>query len=396
MASRSASAIYLDYAATTPLDPRARRAMMPYLGPEYGNPSSIHQAGRRVRATLEEARERIAALIGAQPGELIFTSGGTEAINMALWGLVLATGRRHIVTTAVEHHAVLHVLPALRHLGVRATVLPVDAWGRVDPDQVRAALEPDTALVSVIHANNELGTLNPVAEIARACRERGVWVHVDAVQSMGKFRFRVDELGVDLLSASAHKFYGPKGVGFLYVRSGTPFEPLVRGGSQERNRRGGTENVAGLVGMARALELAWQEASRYWAHAERLRALLLAELSAVLGSAVRINSPEQDRLPHILNISFPPRAGRALDGELLLFNLDLEGLCVSNGAACSSGAFEPSHVLRAIGLDEPTARASVRISTGKPTRPEEVQEAVCRLTRVLRRMGWPLEAATVR
>nr|BCX00564.1 MAG: cysteine desulfurase IscS [Bacteroidota bacterium] len=380
--------IYLDYAATTPLDPRVLEAMRPYWSEEFGNPSSIHQAGRRVRAALEEARDRIASLLGADPGEILFTSGGTEANNLALWGVVLATGRRHVVCTTTEHHAVLEVLEGLAYLGVRATLVPVDAWGRVDPEAIARAIEPDTALVSVLHANNELGTINPIEEIARICRQCGVWLHTDGVQSVGKLRFRVDELGVDLLSASAHKFYGPKGVGFLYVRSGTPFEPLLRGGAQERNRRGGTENVPGIIGMARALELAWEEAPENWERAEALRALLVQGLQERFAERVRINSPETDRLPHIVNVSFPPQNGRALDGEMLLVNLDLEGVCLSNGAACSSGAFEPSHVLRAIGLDEPTARASLRLSLGRETRPEEITEVLRRLERVLERMNW--------
>ncbi|ARA92808.1 cysteine desulfurase NifS [Rhodothermaceae bacterium RA] len=379
--------IYLDHAATTPLDPRVLEAMRPYLTEHYGNASSVHALGRRARFAVEESRERIAALLGAEPGEIVFTSGGTEANNTAIRGMT-AGGRPGLVTTAAEHEAVLRPAEALAAAGHPVTILPPDSTGAVCAACVSAALTPGTGLVSVMHANNEIGTLNPVAEIAAVCRRHGVPVHCDAVQTAGLFRLRVDDLGVDLLSASAHKFYGPKGIGLLYVRGGVDLQPLVLGGAQERRRRGGTENVAAIVGMATALELAYAEADARVAHLAALQRRLHDGLRQALDVPFVLNTPLEDgkAAPHLLNIAFPPVDGRAIDGEMLLLNLDLAGVLVSAGSACTSGALEPSHVLLAIGRDPATAAAAVRFSAGKDTSEADVDAAVDHLQRIVRRM----------
>lgn len=387
--------IYLDHAATTPLAPEVLEAMLPYLGEHFGNASSVHALGRRARFALEEARERVADLLGAEPAEIVFTSGGTEANNAALLGVLTSPARRGpgLVTSAAEHEAVLEPARALGRAGHPVTVLKPRTGGAVTAEQVAGALTPETGLVSVMHANNELGTLSPLAGIAAACREAGVPLHTDAVQAAGLYALDVDDLGVDLLSISAHKFYGPKGAGALYVRAGTPFEPLLLGGAQERRRRGGTENVAALVGMAEALALA---AGRAEEERRRLRVLqrrLVENLRERLGRSVRFNTPlgedggpAEATAPHIVSVSFPPVEGRAVDGEMLLLGLDLAGVCASSGSACTSGAVEPSHVLRALGLEPATAAATVRLSLGRATTEAEVDEAAGHLADLVIRM----------
>lgn len=382
---------YLDHAATTPIDPRVFEAMLPFLKEHFGNASSVHALGRRARVEVEACRERVAAHLGAEPAEIVFTSGGTEADNTAIKGVAgrdgagLVTG---LVTCAAEHEAVLRPAEALARAGVTVVVLDPAPHGAVTPAQLEAALTPDVSLVSLMHANNELGTVTPLAEVSAVCRARGVLLHTDAVQTAGLVPIDVDALGVDLLSLSAHKFYGPKGAGALYVRSGVELRALVEGGAQERRRRGGTENVAGIVGLAAALDLAVAEAGARRAHLTALRDRLLAGLRAALGDTFVLNTPvgTAEVVPHVLNIAFPPHDGRPLDGEMLLLNLDLEGVMASSGSACTSGALEPSHVLRALGLDRATAAAAVRFSPGKDTTEADIDAAVDAVARVVRRM----------
>lgn len=360
--------IYADHAATTPLRPEVREAMLPHLGPAGFNPSSLHAEGRFARNALDEARAEIAALLGARPREIVFTAGGTESDNLAIFGAARAAGGRgrHIVSTPAEHHAVLRALEALGAEGHEVTLLPVDAGGRVSPDAFAAALRPDTALATVMLANNELGTVAPVAEFAALARSRGVVFHTDAVQAPGRLPLDVETLGVDLLSLSAHKLYGPKGVGLLYVRSGTPIAPRMLGGSQEHGLRAGTENVAGIVGFARALALAVAELRDEAARLAGLRDRFEAGLAALGG--VRVNAASAPRLPNVSSVAFESMSA----GELLA-RLDLEGVAVSAGSACASGAAEPSHVLQAIGLPPWAALGTIRFSFGKLTTEEDVE-----------------------
>lgn len=380
--------IYLDHAATTPIDPRVREVMTPYLDSQFGNASSVHRLGRRARFVVEECRERVADAIGAEPGEIIFTSGGTEADNLAIKGALMAASGGHLITSAAEHEAVLRPAEAHARRGEPLTLLEPDPFGRVTAGMVENALEPQTTLVSLMHANNEVGTLTAVREIAALCREAGVAFHTDAVQTMGLLRVDVGEMGVDLLSASAHKIYGPKGAGFLFVRGGVELAPLIEGGAQERRRRGGTENVAGIVGLTEALTLAIRESDARRSKAEGLRRHLLAALDAALDGIFRLSTPRDPSLavPNIVNVHFPPVDGATLDGEMLLLNLDMEGVLVSAGSACTSGAMEPSHVLRAMGIEDRAAQAAVRFSFGKDTTEQELTLAVERLAGIVRRI----------
>jgi len=363
-----ARTVYLDYASTTPLDPRVAEAMQPFFGERFGNPSSVHAFGQSARQAVDAARETLARAVGARdPEEIVFTSGATEADNFALIGAAYAgeARGRHLVVSAVEHHAVLEPARFLESRGFELTVVPVDGMGRVDPDAVRRAIRPQTVLVSVMHSNNEIGTLQPVAEIGRITREAGVILHCDAAQSLGIVPVDVQTLGVDLLSLSAHKRYGPKGVGALYIRKGTPLVRLIHGGAQEGNRRAGTLNVPGIVGFAAAVRLALDEME---AEAARLRALrdrMIAGLLALDGA--RLNGHPTERLPGNVNVSF-----RGADSESLLLALDLQGVAASSGSACTSGTLEPSHVLAAIGLDAETAAGTLRFSLGRWTTAEEV------------------------
>jgi cysteine desulfurase len=359
--------VYLDHAATTPLDPRVLEAMLPVLGSVWGNPSSIYYEGRQARKTLDAARRSIADVLGARPNEVIFTSGGSESDNTAVRGAAFASRRRgrHIVTSAVEHHAVLHAVEQLEREGFEATYLPVDGEGFVDAADLERALRPDTVLVSIMLANNEVGTIEPVAELARLVKERdrNITFHTDAVQAAGVVDINVDHLGVDMLSLTAHKLYGPKGVGCLYVRARTPFVGQVLGGGQERNRRAGTENVAGAVGLATALRLAVEESAERNAHARGLTERLRRELPQRL-AGVRRTGPADParRLPN--NFSF---CLEHVEGEAVLIQLDLNGVAASSGSACTTGSLEPSHVLTAMGLPPEVARGSIRITVGKDT-----------------------------
>ncbi len=389
--------IYLDHAATTPLDPRVFEAMLPFLKEQFGNASSVHALGRKARFAVEESRERIAAHLGAEPGEIIFTSGGTEADNAALRGMLHGT-RRGLITSATEHEAILRTAEALEAGGHPVIMLTPQAHGAVTPEQLAEALTEQTGLVSLMHANNEIGTLTPVRAVAEICHAQGIPLHCDAVQTAGLFPLNVDDLGVDLMTISGHKFYGPKGVGVLYVRGGLDFQPLVVGGAQERRRRGGTENVAAVVGMAKAFDLATAEAGARSAHLTTLRDRLRAALCQALGEAFVFNTPfeaDVEVAPHVVNIAFPPQDGQPLDGEMLLLNLDVEGVMASAGSACTSGALEPSHVLLALGRDRDTASASVRFSLGKDNTAEEIDQAVERLATILQRMNRQRHGATV-
>ena len=364
-----AARIYADHAATTPVRDEVLAAMLPYFGACGFNASSLHAEGRAARAALDDARARVARLIGAAAREIVFTGGGSEADCLAIVGAAhAARGRgRHVITAATEHHAVLHAAGLLRDEGFEVTVLPVDGEGRLDRVSYEAALRPDTVLVTLMLANNELGTLHPVADLARAARSRGILFHTDAVQAPGRVPIDVGELGVDLLSLSAHKFYGPKGVGALYVRAGTPVAPLVVGGSQESGLRAGTENVAGIVGFARALELAVAELP---AEADRLRSLRDRFERALLSALphVRVNGAEGLRLPNVSSVAFG-----GVDATTLLVRLDLDGVAASAGSACAAGATEPSHVLAAIGAPAWAATGTLRFSFGKLTTEEDVE-----------------------
>ncbi len=364
--------IYLDYAATTPTHPEVVKAMLPYFTDAFGNPSSIHSYGQEAKGSIEEARIKIADLIGARDEELIFTSGGTEADNFALKGIAYANESKgnHIITSSIEHHAVIETCKFLERRGFRVTYLPVDEYGLVDLDDVRKAITDKTILISVMHANNEMGTTEPIAEIDKIAKEAGVCFHTDAVQAVGHIPVNVDELGVDLLSMSAHKFYGPKGVGALYIRKGTKLTPFIHGGEQERRRRASTENVPGIVGFGKAAELAQQEMSEEAERLTRLRDRLVKGLLERIDHT-RLNGHPTMRLPNNINVSVA-----FVEGESMLLNLDLEGICASTGSACSSSSLEPSHMLLAMGLSHEQAHGSLRFSLGKWTTEEEVERVL--------------------
>lgn len=375
------SRAYLDYAATAPLRPEARRAMMPFLGESFGNPSSAHRLGETAHEAVERARESVSRLIGAEPEQVIFTSGGTEAINLALQGVALSLdGRGNLVVTSIEHPATLETARFLEGRGWRVTLLPVDSHGLVDPDLVRRAITPGTALVSVIHGNNEVGTIQPVAEIGRITRERGVLLHVDAVQSVGKIPVRVDELGADLLSLSAHKLGGPKGVGALYRRPGVPLAPLLHGGGQEWGLRSGTENVAGIVGFGAAAEAVIRETPDTWSRLAELGQRLRD--GVVYGvEGVHPSGHPMRRLPGFAHFCF-----EGLDGHWLVKELSKAGISAATGSACSSGKAEPSHVLVAMGVPPELARGALRLTLGWATTAEEVRYALAIVPRAVERL----------
>ena len=353
--------IYLDHNATTPLHPAVVDRMTATLREEFGNPSSVHHFGQRAKAVMDEARSAVAALVGADPSEVIFTSGGTESDNLAIRGIAEAlepTGRRHLIAGAIEHEAVLNTLKALARRGWKTTLLPVGESGIVSPAALRDALTDTTALVSVMHANNEIGTIQPIEELARLARERGALFHTDAVQSAGKLPIEVRALGVDLLSISAHKFYGPKGIGAIWVRRGLRLLPLLTGGKHERNRRAGTENVAGIVGMGAAAAAARGKMADEGTRLAALRDHLEEGILRVVPGTV-VNGARQPRVPNTTNVSFD-----RVEAESLLIALDLDGIAVSTGSACSSGTLEPSHVLKAMGFPPHRTQNSIRFSLG--------------------------------
>lgn len=387
--------VYFDHAATTPLAPEVLDEMKPYLTEHYGNASSVHQLGRQARVTLEEARERVAACLGAEPSEIVFTSGGTEADNLAIKGTRSALSERGepagLITSAAEHEAVLTPAERLKENEHPVQILMPEAHGAVTPAQVEAAIDDRTGLVSLMHANNEIGVRTDVRAIAEVCDEHDVLFHCDAVQTAGLFEIDVDDLGVDLLSISGHKFYGPKGIGALFVRGGVELGPLVEGGSQERERRGGTENVPAVVGLAEALERAAAAAEERRERLGRLQRRLVDGLDEAVPGTYVLNTPIDDApvAPHVVNVAFPPNGAGPIDGEMLILNLDMEGVLVSAGSACTSGALEPSHVLTALGLERETASAAVRFSLGADTTEEDVDYALDKLQKTLERMMEP-------
>ena len=380
---------YFDHNATTPVAPEVVDAMVPFLGVEYGNASSIHHFGQRAKAAVERARAQLAALIHCDPTELVLTSGGTEADNMAIFGAVRASSQasKHVITSAIEHPAILRTCQAIEKEGVAVTYLPVDAKGFLDPGDVRRALRPETILISIMHANNEVGTVQPIEEIAAIAREAGVLFHTDAVQSTGKIPMDVKRVGVDLLSLSAHKFYGPKGVGALYVRKGVTLRPILFGGHDERDPRPGTTNVPSVVGLGAAAQLAAErlesEAVRLGALRDRLEAEVLARIedAGVNGPRLGFKDGRFWRVPNTTNLYFD-----FIEAESLVIALDLQGIACSTGAACSAGAVEPSHVLTALGLPPERARASIRLSLGLPNTDDDVVTLVATLPRVVERL----------
>ena len=375
--------IYFDHNATTPVDAAVIEAICRVLSSNFGNASSVHYFGQQAKGVLDEARSSVARLIGGEPSEIVFTSGGTEADNFALRGVAEAaepTGRRHLISAGIEHEAVLNTLKALGRRGWKVTLLPVDATGIVSADALRGAMTDDTALVSIMHANNEVGTVQPIPELAQIARSRGAVFHTDAVQSVGKIPVDVKALGVDLLSLSAHKFYGPKGAGALWIRRGTRVTSILTGGKHERNRRAGTENVPAVAGLGTAAQLAVSklgaEQTRMAALRDRLEEAVLA---CVPGTA--INGAREPRVPNTTNISF-----ENIEAESLLIALDLEGIAVSTGSACSSGTLEPSHVLRAMGLPTHRTQNSIRISLGSGNTEKEVEYFLDKLPKVVEKL----------
>ncbi len=374
--------VYLDHNATTPVAPEVLAAMLPYFSEEYGNASSIHTFGQHARGAVEEARESVAELLGGRPAEIIFSSGGTESNNHAIFGAVGAAhgGPKHVITSAIEHSAVLDPCSALEKRGVVVTVLPVDREGVVNPEDVRRAIRPETVLITIMLANNELGTIEPMEEIGKIAAQTGVTLHTDAVQAAGKIPIDVKKLGVHLLSISAHKLYGPKGVGALYVRKGTRLEPLLYGGHSERDRRPGTEDVSCIAGLGKAAELALthmkEEGRRIAALRDRLENGLLERIPHA-----RVNGYRARRTPNTTNLTLP-----FIEGESMVIALDLKGIACSTGAACSSGSVEPSHVLTAIGLAPEDARATLRLSLGHQTTDEEIDFALDTIPPVIDRL----------
>lgn len=377
--------IYLDYNATTPLRPEVMDAMMPYLTEAFGNGSSIHAYGREARTAIDTAREQVADLIGAKsPSEIVFTGSGTEADNHAIKGLAELQKSRgngnHIITSSVEHHAVLHTCQYLEQRGFEVTYLPVDRYGRIRIDQLREAVRDTTVLISIMHVNNENGTVQPLEEICEIAQEHEIPLHTDAVQSVGKLEMNVQELGVNLLAFSGHKIYAPKGIGVLYIRRGTRLANLVHGGSHERNRRAGSENVPAIVGLGAAADLAKQEQHAYAEHLDALTQRLREGLDAHI-DRLHYNGHPDHCAPGTLNVSF-----ESVEGESLILRLDMEGICVSTGSACTSGSMEPSHVLAALGLPPRLAQGTVRFSLGRNTTEAEIDEVIAKLPKVIQQM----------
>jgi len=374
--------VYFDHAATTPTRPEVIAAMLPYLEHRWGNPSSLHATGVRALEGIERAREHLARLLHASADEIVFTGSGTEADNHALIGTAHALRHRgdHLITSAIEHHAILHTAAHLESLGLRITYLPVDGTGLVDPDAVRAALTDRTILVSIMHANNEIGTLQPIAEIGAICRARGVLFHTDAVQTVGHVPIDVHDMNIDLLSLSAHKLYGPKGIGALFIREGVAISSYIHGGGQERSRRASTENVAGIVALGEAARLAGEEMEQESAHASALRGRIIHGLLDRVPDLILTGHPTR-RLPNSASFCVP-----GIEGEALLLDLDQEGFAVSSGSACTSGVSEPSHVLLALGLPPDIARGSIRITVGRGNTSAEVEGLLDVFPRVVHRL----------
>lgn len=374
--------VYMDYAATSPLHPDVLEAMKPYMYENFGNPSSIHDDGQRAKTALEESRQAIAGFIGADPEEIVFTGSGTEADNMAIKGIAWANRSRgnHIITSSIEHHAVEESVRFLAGQGFEATFLPVDEHGLVDPDEVKKAVTSKTTLISVMHANNEVGTVQPVAEIGKIAREAGVYFHTDAVQTLGQIEVNVNSMNADLLSVSAHKLYGPKGVGALYIRKGTRITPLVHGGGQERGLRAGTENTAGIAGFGAAVLRAEKEMDREPARLRSLRDRLIRGVRENIDD-VKLNGHPVLRLPNNANFSF-----RYVEGESIVLNLNFDGISASTGSACTSSSLKPSHVLLAMGLSSELAHGSLRLSIGKWTTAGDIDRVIDALPKVISKL----------
>ncbi len=374
--------VYADNAATTRIAPQVLDAMLPYLKEEYGNPSTLYKLGREAKIAIEKAREQVAQVIGAKAEEIFFTGSGTEADNMALKGVLYGPagkGKKHLITTKIEHHAVLHTAMALEKEGFQVTFLDVDKNGRVDLEELKQAITPDTALVSIMAANNEVGTIQPIEEIGKICREKGVLFHTDAVQAFGHTPLDVNKMNIDLLSLSAHKINGPKGSGALYIRRGLGLRPVIEGGGQERNRRSGTENVAGIVGLGQAAQLAMETMEE---ESARLKALAKKLTDGVLQipETILTGDPE-NRLPGACSFAIS-----AIEGESLVLYLDMEGICTSTGSACSTGSLDPSHVLMAIGLSHEVSHGSLRVTLGRFNTEEEVDYIIETLPKVVEKL----------
>jgi cysteine desulfurase len=374
--------IYLDYAATTPADLAVVRAMIPYFHDDFGNPSAIYSYGQEAKSAIDKARSSIASLIGARDEEIVFVSGGTEADNFALKGVAFANQKKgnHIITSSIEHHAVLESCKFLSKMGFKITYLPVDHFGLVNPDDVKKAITDKTILISVMHANNEMGTIQPITEISKIAREAGVYLHTDAVQTAGHITTDVNELGIDLLSISAHKLYGPKGVGALYIRKGTKLMTFMNGGGQERGRRASTENVPGIVGFGKAAELVQPELNKEMERVAGLRDKLIAGILKQVDH-IHLNGHPVKRLPNNVNISV-----EFVEGESMCLNMDMAGICASTGSACSSASLEASHVLLAMGLDPVQAHGSLRFTLGKWTTNEEIDKVLEILPRIVTKL----------
>jgi cysteine desulfurase len=394
--------VYFDHAATTPLDPRVLETMLPYLQNVWGNPSSIYYEGREARKALDGARRSVAETLGARPNDIVFTSGGSESDNLAIRGAAFASQKRgkHLITSAIEHHAVLHTVEQLEREGFEATYLPVDSEGFVSPDDLAQALRPDTTVVSIMYANNEVGTIEPIADLVRVVKEydRHIVFHTDAVQAAGVLDINVERLGVDLLSLTAHKLYGPKGAGALYVRPRTPFVSQTLGGSQERNRRAGTENIAGAIGLAKALSLAYEELEGRNAHVSELRNYLWRQLSPLSAHPAALEgSPALEGRLEGVRVTGPLDAARRLpnsfscclervEGEAVLIQMDLNGIAASSGSACTTGSLEPSHVLTAMGLPPEIVRSSLRLTLGHENTRAEVDYLLDKLPPIVEKL----------
>lgn len=380
--------IYFDHTATTPVDERVMEAMKPYFTQYFGNANSTHQEGNKAKVAVEEAREKIAEILGAKPAEIIFTSGGTESDNTAIQGVLHATGKTEVISSPLEHHAVLHTAESTKRDGIKPVyVEPED--GIITPVAVEEAITEDTAIVSLMHVNNEIGAINPISEIADVCKKHDVPFHSDTVQSIGKLPIDVNKIGLDFLSMSAHKIYGPKGVGVFYMRHATPWVPFMHGGSQERRRRGGTLNVPGIVGLAKALELADKNREDHFELFKKLRQQMLDGIEQRYPKNVTVNTIEGHQMPHIINMTITDEQGNGLDGEMLMMNLDMEDICVSTGSACTAGAVAPSHVLSGIGLSDDRANSTIRVSLGKDNTSEEINYFLEKLGDILERMKTP-------
>ena len=376
------SNIYLDYAATTPVHPEVLQVMLPYFGEKYGNASSLHSFGQEARLAVEKTRKTAAAFINAAPEEVIFTSGGTESDNSAVLGIALANQERgnHIITSSIEHHAVIEPCLFLEKRGFKVTYLPVDQDGMVNPEDVKKALTSRTILVTIMHASNEVGTIQPIAEIGKCTREAGVYFHTDAVQTFGHLPIDVRELNVDLLSVSGHKLYGPKGIGVLYIKKGTRLVPFMLGGGQEDGRRGSTYNTPGIAGLGKAIEIAQREMGEEAGRLSALRDQLIAGLQSKI-ALVKLNGHRVKRLPNNVNLSLA-----YVEGEATLLSLDFQGICASTGSACSSGSMEPSHVLTAMNVPVEEARCSIRFSLGKWTTQSDIEKVLQVLPRIINKL----------